>query len=90
MKRQWPEWWDWELEISPHLLKRMVDRSFSELDLRAMLEHARGYRPDIMEGRWVIVASHRRRVWEVVVEPDFETKRLVIVTAYQYWESRDE
>jgi len=68
----------------------MVDRSFSELDLRAMLEHARGYRPDIMEGRWVIVASHRRRVWEVVVEPDFKTTRLVIVTAYPYWESRDE
>ena len=75
------------MEISPHLLKRMVDRRFSELDLRAMLERARGYRPDIMEGRWVIVTSCRRRTWEVVVEPDFDTKHLVIVTAYPYWES---
>ena len=22
-------WWDWELELSAHLLKRMVDRGFS-------------------------------------------------------------
>jgi hypothetical protein len=36
----WPDWWEWELEISPHILKRMVDRSFSETDLRLMLEAA--------------------------------------------------
>jgi len=86
MMHRWPEWWDWELDLSPHLLKRMADRSFSELDLRAMLEYARGYRPDIVEGRWIIVTSRQRRLWEVVVEPDFETKRVVIVTAYPYWE----
>ena len=34
----WPEWWDWELELSPHLLKRMLDRGFTESDLRRMLE----------------------------------------------------
>lgn len=47
---RWPEWWGWELELSPHLFKRMTDRRFSELDLRAMLEPARGYRPDIIDG----------------------------------------
>lgn len=36
----WPQWWDWELEFSPHLLKRMVDRSFNEIDLRSMLSVA--------------------------------------------------
>lgn len=40
--REWPSWWDWELEFSPHLLKRMIDRQFSEVDLRRMLEHATG------------------------------------------------
>jgi hypothetical protein len=65
----------------------MIDRSFSELDLRAMLDHSRGYRPDIVEGRWVIVASYRRRMWEIVVEPDVDAGRLVIVTAYPYSES---
>jgi len=87
IRRRWPEWWDWELELSSHLFKRMLDRSFSELDLRTMLEHSRGYRPDIVEGRWVIVTSHRRRTWEVVVEPDFNARRLVVITAYPYWES---
>jgi hypothetical protein len=32
-----PDWWDWELELSPHLLKRMTDRRFTEIDLRRML-----------------------------------------------------
>ena len=86
-RRQWPEWWDWELELSPHLFKRMVDRNFSELDLRTMLEHSKDCRPDVVEGRWVIVASHRRRKWEVIVEPDVEARRLLVITAYPYWES---
>lgn len=65
----------------------MADRNFSELDLRTMLEHAKDYRSDIIEGRWVIVTSHRRRKWEVVVEPDLEEKHLIVITAYPYWES---
>ena len=36
-RRRWPEWWNWELELSPHLLKRMVDRRFTEVDVRRML-----------------------------------------------------
>jgi hypothetical protein len=68
--RGWPDWWDWELELSPHLLKRMDDRCFTELDLRRMLERATGYRPDVLEGRWAIETRHRRRPWEVIVEPD--------------------
>ena len=36
----WPDWWDWELELTPHLLKRMIDREFSEVDLRIMLANA--------------------------------------------------
>ena len=87
VQRRWPKWWEWELELSPHLFKRMLDRRFSELDLRSMLEHSRGYRPGVVEGRWVIVTSRRRRTWEVIVEPDFHARRLVIVTAYPYWES---
>jgi hypothetical protein len=86
IRRRWPEWWDWEMEFSPHLFKRMLDRNFTELDLRTMLERARGYRPDIVEGRWVVVTLHRRQTWEVIVEPDFSTKRLLIITAYPYLE----
>lgn len=74
------------MELSPNLFKRMADRRFSELDLRAMLDHPRGYRPDVIDGRWVIVAAYRKRTWEVVVEPDRESRRLVVVTAYEYEE----
>jgi len=86
-KRKWPVWWYWELDLSPHLLKRMVDREFTEVDLRRMLEMAHTYRPDIVEGRWVIMTSHQGNPWEVIVEPDFDAELLVVVTAYPDWES---
>ena len=85
-RRDWPEWWDWELELSPHLLKRMDDRRFDEVDLRRMLERAYGFREDVAEDRWVIDVRHRRRVWQVIVEPDRDRQLLVVVTAYPVWE----
>ena len=47
-----------------------------------MLEHASVYRPDVIEGRWVIETRHSRKDWEVIVESDNEQKLLVVVTAY--------
>lgn len=78
----WPDWWEWELEISPHLKKRMVQRDFTEIDLREMLNRARRYRADMVEGRWVIETRHRRKDWEIVIEPDPEERWLVVITAY--------
>lgn len=79
---EWPEWWTWELELTPHLEKRMEDRSFTEVDLRGKLERARGHRKDLVEGRWVVETRHRGRLWNVIVEPDPEERLLVVVTAY--------
>lgn len=78
----WPEWWQWELEITAYLEKRMLDRDFGEVDLRAMLEKATDYQPDVVEGRWVIQTKHNRQKWEVIVEPDEPEELLVVVTAY--------
>jgi hypothetical protein len=64
----------------------MLDRRFSEVDLRQMLSRAQGYRRDIIEGRWVVLTRHRRKKWEVIVEPDFKAESLVVVTAYSIWE----
>ena len=85
-RRGWPEWWDWELELSPHLLKRMSDRRFTEIDLRRMLQRAADYREDVVAGRWVIETRHGRKAWEVILEPDRKRRLLVIVTAYAVWE----
>lgn len=52
-----------------------------------MLEYASGYRRDVVAGRWKIEARYRRKSWEVIVEPDFETQMLVVVTAYPAWGS---
>ena len=64
----------------------MEDRRFTEVDLRRMLERASRYRADAVEDRWVIKVKHRRKAWEVIVEPDFERRLLVVVTAYAVWE----
>jgi hypothetical protein len=78
----WPDWWKWELELSPHLEERMADRDFNEVDLRAMPEKAKVFSPDVVEGRFLIRTKHRRRPWEVIVEPNPLERRLIVVTAY--------
>jgi hypothetical protein len=75
-------WWDWELELSSHLLKRMVDRGFTEVDLRGMMVFAMELRENDESGRWVVATSHDSRPWEVIVEPDLEARLLVVITAY--------
>jgi hypothetical protein len=81
-QEEWPEWWSWELELMPHLLKRMEDRDFTEVDLRSMLERASGFSPDIVDGRFVVATRHAKRPWEVIVEPDGEDQLLLVITAY--------
>ena len=81
MKRR-PKWWEWELEISPHLVKRMADRDFTELDVRSMLQGATRVRPDVEPGRWIVSSRRRRRRWEVIIEPDPEVRVLIVITAY--------
>jgi hypothetical protein len=79
---EWPAWWDWELELTPHLENRMEDRDFTEVDLREMLAAASAYRPDVLPDRFVITTRHDGRAWEVIVEPDEHERLLVVVTAY--------
>ena len=77
----WPAWWRWEIILSYHVLERMAQRGFTEIDLRTMLEHARGYRHEA-DSRWGIQSRWRRQNWEIIVEPDPIAEQLVVVTAY--------
>jgi hypothetical protein len=61
----------------------MEQRGATELDGRAMLERATGYEPSVVEGRFMIHVVHRQRPWIVIVEPDIEAKRLLVVTTYE-------
>lgn len=80
--RAWPKWWEWEFILSPHLGRRQEDRGFTEVELRRMLERADGFEPDAMADRWRIRTRHRRQEWIVVVEPEFDQRTVVVVTAY--------
>jgi hypothetical protein len=68
----------------------MLDRRFTEVVLREMLQRARSHRADIVQGRWVIETRHRNKAWEVIVEPDFDATLLVVVTAYPVWEDESQ
>ena len=37
---QKPLWWDWELEITSHLEKRMSQCGLTEIELRTMIHEA--------------------------------------------------
>ena len=78
-----PEWWNWDLSFTSHSEMRMEQRGLTELDLRAMLERAKGFRPSVAEGRFMIEVRHRQRPWIVIVEPDIDAQLLVVVTVYE-------
>jgi len=80
---QCPDWFSWDLELSPHLIKRMADRDFDEVDLRVMLETPHDIRPDVEIGRWLITSRLHQDEWHVIVEPDHAVQSLVVVTAYR-------
>jgi hypothetical protein len=39
-----------------------------------MLEMASGYRPDVVDGRWVIETRHAGKSWEAIVEPEWQVE----------------
>jgi Domain of unknown function (DUF4258) len=78
-----PSWWNWELSFTPHAELRMEQRGVTEVDVRAMLEQAIAFEPSIVEGRFMIPARHQNRPWMVIVEPDPDSRVLVIVTVYE-------
>jgi hypothetical protein len=60
----------------------MVDRGFTEVELRRMLQHASKLRRDIIPERWVAVARHKGKSWEIILAPDFDSEVTVVITAY--------
>ena len=82
--KAWPEWRDWKLELSDHVLDRMVDRGFNETDQRTMLAAAESWRPNMsFPGRAIIETRLGGVRWEVAVGPDKAEVVLVVITAYR-------
>lgn len=48
-----------------------------------MLERAMRYEASVVEGRFMIHATHKQRPWIVIVEPHVDAKLLVVVTPYE-------
>ncbi len=60
----------------------MLDRRFTEVDLRLMLEKTTGFRDNHEEGRFAIETSHGGVRWAVIVEPLAGDVTLIVVAAY--------
>jgi hypothetical protein len=78
----WPDWWSWEIELLPHVRQRMLDRGFTEVELRVMIEDATDISPDDFPGRWVAKTSQGGAPWEVILEPNERQRIIKVVTAY--------
>jgi hypothetical protein len=61
----------------------MVKRRVTEIEVRAMLERATGYEPDVLEGRFMIHMRRAGRPWTAIVEPNIDARLLVVITIYE-------
>ncbi len=46
-----PEWWNWDLSFTSHAELRMEQRGVTEVEVRAMLEKATAFDPNVVEGQ---------------------------------------
>lgn len=65
------------------ILLRMEQRGVTEVELRAMLERATRFEPNVAQGRFMIHERYRHRPWIIIVEPDADANLLVVVTVYE-------
>ncbi|MBM4039507.1 MAG: hypothetical protein FJ290_13425 [Planctomycetes bacterium] len=77
------EWLDWDIEIGYHANKRSVVRGFNETDLRIMIADVVGFEVSHVEGRFVLHSHLGDDEWRIVVEPDYDERKLIVVTAWR-------
>jgi hypothetical protein len=75
-------WLCWDLDISPHAMRRMPIRGFSETDLRGMLEDPDHVEPDACPGRFVAHCRWHGQQWNIILEPDKDAGVIIVVTAF--------
>jgi len=61
----------------------MEQRGVTEVEVRAMLERATRFEPNVVDGRFMIHVRHSQDPWVVIVEPDSDERLLVVVTVYE-------
>ena len=40
-RKEWPPWWEWELEVTDYTYKRLRERDCTEVELRRMMNRLR-------------------------------------------------
>ena len=82
LQRRWPHWWDDPISISHHARRRMQARGVSETTLRLMLEDSDSLRIQPAKDTWIATTILRGVTWEIVIKPDLQSRRILVVTLY--------
>lgn len=82
MSHHWPYWWDWEIELSGHIEKRMLQRGFSEAELRTMLDDVLEIAPTREDGRWQVICRFEGTRWKIILEPREVHQTIEAITAF--------
>ena len=61
----------------------MIDRGFSEVEVRSMMKRAEAVRPEREPGRFVVEAQHLGGRWRLIVEPDPDREQIVVITGWR-------
>jgi hypothetical protein len=72
-----PDWWNGDLSFTSHAELRMEQRGVTEVEVRAMLENATGFEPNVVEGRFMIHVCLLQHPWTVAVESAADAKLLL-------------
>lgn len=80
---QVPEWWSWPFLLTAHAQFRMEERGLNEIELRRLLEGTGRLEPDHRSGRWRLHGHAGRAGWTVVLEPDPESRTVLVITAFR-------
>lgn len=79
---QRPQWLDWELVLTSHVLRRMAERGLTEVELRTIVEAPASITPAADPSRFEITGRIDQDRWLVVVDADPVAEVLIAVTAY--------
>lgn len=80
-----PDWWSWQFLLTAHAQFRMEERELNEIELRRLLEGPGRLEPDPdhRSGRWRLQGRAGRAGWTVVLEPDPDSRTVLVITIFR-------
>lgn len=79
------DWWTWPFLLTAHAQFRMEERGLDEIGLRRLLAGSGTLEANHRPGRWRFHGRTRRLPWTVVLEPNEESRTVLVITVFRIW-----